>query len=151
MNFILLIYIINKYAQKKIQDLRGERQIGFGPRGKLIPEVVYDFLLKTLIEFTNETTFKFDWEGFLKMYYHNVDIWGTLMCLLPLLEQKFRIDEKGKIKKKVADILMKYCYLNPTEAINIDNLNKDLNELIENKQGGKKTKNKEKKEKKENN
>jgi serine/threonine protein kinase len=100
-------------------------------------DIVYDFLLKTLIKFTNETnekTFEFNWEDFLTMYYHNVDIWGTLTCLIPLVEAvsfDMTKDEQDKIQEKVAEILMKYCYLNPTKPINIEDLTKDLDELVE--------------------
>ena len=101
--------------------------------------LVYNFIYKTLEKFTTysekEKKMVFDEKSFLDVFYHNVDLWGTLMCYITLFKYykkgQTNIQKQQQVLKSIANILIEYCYLNPVKKINTQQLEKDLTELVQ--------------------
>ena len=100
--------------------------------------LVYNFIYKTLEKFTKycekEKKMVFDEKSFLDVFYHNVDLWGTLMCYITLFKYykkgQTNIQKQQQVLKSIANILIEYCYLNPVKKINTQQLEKDLIKLV---------------------
>ena len=99
--------------------------------------IVYNFIYKTLEKFTSychdEKHMKFNMSKFLDVFYHNVDIWGTLMCYITLFKYHkkdlTKLQNQQNVLANIAKLLVEFCYLNPCSKINIKQLKMKIMQL----------------------
>lgn len=118
--------ISNMSEQKKALYIESEYTIVF----------ILNYLIEILLHYTK---FKPDGSLDLRVYLDNVfikiiDVWGFLICYLPILEILFENYDKLNanemdIFELIKSMYIRYLYNPRIEPINIDDLNKDLNKL----------------------
>jgi len=148
-----LLSFIENYI-KKYNNFHGDGHLGYIKRiiyniNKIYPlahkyknhsletSFIIEYLINSLLGFTDEKKYTFDHTRFLEIFYHNTDIWGALISfekIFQYINSQTHLDFNNKSEnlRKIVQLLLTYCFHNYYKKISIPNLMNDLNHILSN-------------------
>jgi hypothetical protein len=94
-----------------------------------------DYIYHAVKNHTDLAKRTFDFGGYVEAFYHNVDLWGTLMCLVEVInyssDLKKHVPNSQEVLQKIIKILMNHCWRRfDTPKISVAAVNADLDALV---------------------